>query len=67
MLNFDKLYESVISTLLTEKRKNFKVTDIPTQAEIVSSTRARVHKPTKMIKPKKGGYNRNDKSWKKDY
>lgn len=66
MFNFDRLYESVLSTL-TEKRKKFTVSDIPTQAEIVSSTRAKVHKPTKLIKPKKGNYNRQDKSWKKDY
>lgn len=67
MTHFDELYESVIKSLLSEKRKNFKVTDIPTQADIVSSTRSPIHKPTRMIKPKKGGYNRKDKSWKKDY
>jgi hypothetical protein len=67
MTNFEELYESVVNELLSEKRKNFKVTDIPTQADIVSSTRSPIHKPTRMIKPKKGGYSRKDKSWKKDY
>jgi hypothetical protein len=67
MTKFEELYESVVNELLSEKRKNFKVTDIPTQADIVSSTRSPIHKPTRMIKPKKGGYSRKDKSWKKDY
>jgi hypothetical protein len=67
MLKFDELYESVISTLLTEKKKKFKASDIPTNAEIIAKKRAPVHKPTMLIKPKKGGYNRADKSWKKDY
>ena len=66
MSNFNKLYESIIE-LLTEKRKKFKASDIPTNAEIISKKRASVHKPTTLIKPKKGGYNRGDKSWKKDY
>jgi hypothetical protein len=68
MTNFDKLYESVINTLITEKKKKLtKISDIPTNAEIMSKKRAPVHKPTMLIKPKKGGYNRGDKSWKKDY
>jgi hypothetical protein len=67
MSNFTKLYESIISTLLVEKKKKFKASDIPTNAEIISKKRAPVHKPTKMIKPKKGGYNRKNKSWQNDY
>lgn len=42
-----------------EKKEKFSI-NTPTQAQIVSKTRAPIHKPTKEIKPKKGIYNRQD-------
>ena len=67
MTNFDKVYECIMNALLVEKKKKFKLKELPTQADILASSRSPIHKPTKLIKPKKGGYDRKNTSWKKDY
>jgi hypothetical protein len=43
---------------LEEKKQKMSIKPLPTQAEIVASKRAPIHKPTQAIKPKKGIYNR---------
>jgi hypothetical protein len=49
---------------LNEKKEKFTI-NTPTQGQLISKTRAPVHKPTMQIKPKKGIYNRQQ--FKKDY
>lgn len=49
---------------LTEKKEKFTI-NTPTQGQIVSKTRAPIHKPTREITPKKGVYNRQQ--FKKNY
>lgn len=44
-------------TVPDEVDEKFKIST-PTNAELTSKRRAPVHKPTKLIKPKKGVYNR---------
>jgi len=49
---------------INEKKEKFTI-NTPTQGQLISKTRAPVHKPTMQIKPKKGIYNRQQ--FKKDY
>jgi len=50
-MDFIAVLEQICSDVLLEKKKS----DVPTMAELISKKRAPIHKPTKSIRPKKGG------------